>query len=164
MILRQLTDDDAPALMRFYNDLSPESIRWFRPLGYKTTLETCQRIAEENTLSPAPRYDLVACDETGIIGWVFIDQLAAQEPSLGIGVADRSQNQGLGKALLTCILGWAREQHLPAVYLIAVQDNDRAVHLYKRNGFVTYGEMIGEEDQLPYFKMVLTLQPTDSSN
>lgn len=163
MILRPLAEDDAPALMQFYNDLSPAAIRWFRPLKFPTTLEVCQRILAENGGSPAPRYDLVAGDDSGIIGWVFIEGLTKEHPEFGIGVADRSQNQGLGTLLITRMLDWAREQHLPAVYLIAVQDNDRAVHLYEKYGFVTYGEMIGDDDQLPYYKMVLKLDPGEFS-
>jgi ribosomal protein S18 acetylase RimI-like enzyme len=132
----------------------------FRPLGSKTSLEVCQRIVSENGMSPAPRFDLIACDRDAIVGWAFLAGLAADHADLGIAVADSIQGQGVGTALLTRLVGWARERGLTALYLMVVQDNQRAINLYKRYGFVTYDEEFDEVDQLPYFHMVAHLSNT----
>jgi GNAT superfamily N-acetyltransferase len=153
MLIRPLSSQNTPALMAFYNGLSRATIRTFRPLGDQASLEVCQRIVADNNLSPAPRFDLVACVGEEIFGWAFIEKLSTH-PDLGIAVADSLQGQGIGTALLTRIVDWAREHSLPAIYLMVVQDNDRAIRLYERYGFVTYEEEFDEVDQLPYFHMV----------
>jgi len=158
MLLRPLAHNDAPALLTFYNNLSPATIRVFRPLGSRTSLEICQLIVAENELSPAPRFDLVACDHTAIVGWAFLAGLDTDHPDLGIAVADGVQGQRLGTALLASIVAWAREHGLPAIYLMVVQDNHRAINLYQRNGFVAYDEEFDAVDKLPYYHMVTRLQ------
>lgn len=40
--ISRLRPEDAAALCAFYNGLSPESIRTFRPVGPKTTVEACR--------------------------------------------------------------------------------------------------------------------------
>jgi hypothetical protein len=47
VLVHSLCDKNAAALLSFYNRLSSTSIRTFRPLGLKTSLEVCQRIATE---------------------------------------------------------------------------------------------------------------------
>lgn len=157
MFIRPLAEQDAPALLTFYNTLSPESIRLFRPLGLSTTLAVCQQIIAENRLALPTRYDLAAWDGSEMIGWVFIAELTTAHPYLGLAVADRMHGQGLGNRLLDQIMQWARLQRLPAVNLTVVQDNLRAIHLYQKYGFVMNGAEIGATDQLPYYRMVAQL-------
>lgn len=156
-LIRPLRDGDAPALLAFYNGLSRASIRTFRPLRERTTLDVCEAIVRDNAAPRATRYDLAACRAGAIIGWAFLVGLDKAEPSLGLGIADAYHGQGWGRALLDRLLAWARERALARVYLIAVKDNARAVHLYQSRGFVIYGEFFDERDQLPYLRMVAEL-------
>jgi GNAT superfamily N-acetyltransferase len=149
----RLARSDAPALLAFYNGLGPGSIRLFRPLGLRTSLDVCQQIVSENALLPAPRFDLVLREADGIVAWAFIKGLTTDRPDLGLAVMDRLQGQGLGTALMTRLLGCARERGLATVDLMVVQDNQRAIHLYEKYGFATYGEAFDANDQLPYFLM-----------
>jgi GNAT superfamily N-acetyltransferase len=159
--LRPLAADDGPALMRFYNALSPASIRTFRPLGLTTDLAACEKIAAAQADTPAMRHDVVAVHGDGdageITGWCFVDGLTKERVELGLGVADAWQGRGLGAALLDAVLLYARTAGHTTVYLIAVKDNLRAVHLYESRGFSTYGEMLGDWDGLTYVKMAATL-------
>lgn len=156
-LIRPLRDGDAPALLAFYNGLSRASIRTFRPLRERTTLEVCETIVRDHAGGRGTRYDLAAERAGAIIGWAFLVGLDKAEPSLGLGVADAYHGQGWGSALLDRLLAWAREVALARVYLIAVKDNDRAVCLYQSRGFVVYGEFFDERDQLPYLRMVAEL-------
>lgn len=156
--LRPLQHGDVPALLAFYNGLSPASIRTFRPLGTQTRLEVCTEIVANNDPQRRTRYDLVAARGEEITGWAFIEKLAGPEPSLGLGIADACQGRGLGSALLDGVLAWAAAQELAKVYLIAVKDNARAVHLYGSRGFVTYDEFVSENDGLRYVRMANELQ------
>lgn len=154
-LVRSIGDRDPAALLAFYNGLSAATTRTFRPLGLKASLDVCQRIAAQNTSAEPSRFDLVACEDDVIVGWSFIDGLTSSRPNFGIGVADGVQGQGLGRALLTRTLDAARRNRLEAVYLMVVQDNLRALKWYERHGFAKYAEEFDENDQLPYFHMVL---------
>jgi GNAT superfamily N-acetyltransferase len=156
-IIRRLRKGDAPALLAFYNGLSRASIRTFRPLRERTTLEVCEAIVGDNAADRGTRYDLAAWRAEAIIGWSFLVGLDKAEPSLGLGVADPFHGRGLGSALLDRLLAWARERTLARIYLIAVKDNERAVRLYGSRGFVVYGEFFDERDQLPYLRMMAEL-------
>ncbi|OQA45759.1 MAG: Mycothiol acetyltransferase [Chloroflexi bacterium ADurb.Bin325] len=153
--LRPFMEADAPALLAFYNGLSPASIRTFRPLGRSTTLDACKKIVLDTTAPAAARYDLGAWRGDALIGWGFVTGLDAGRPDLGLAVADAWQGQGIGKALIDGVLAHVRARGLPRAYLIAVKDNARAIGLYSSRGFVQYGEMIGDWDGLPYVQMVV---------
>lgn len=155
--LRPLSALDAPALLAFYNGLSPASIRTFRPLGLTTTLDVCEKIVTDATAPAATRYDLGAWQGDSLVGWGYISGLDKAEPEFGLGVADACQGQGVGKALIDGVLDYSRAHGLPRVYLIAVRDNAIAIGLYSSRGFLQYGEMTGDWDGLPYVKMVVEL-------
>lgn len=155
--LRPLSALDAPALLAFYNGLSPASIRTFRPLGLTTMLDACEKIVADTTAPAATRYDLGAWQDDTMVGWGYVGGLDKPEPEFGLGVADAWQGQGVGKALIDGVLDYARAHGLPRVYLIAVRDNARAIGLYRSRGFIQYGEMTGDWDGLPYVKMVVEI-------
>lgn len=156
-VIRPLAENDAAALGDFYNGLSTASKRTFRPLGKKTTLEVCQRIFNENLSLPIKRYDLTCWHGAELVGWAFIDNLNGDCPEVGLAVADAWQGKKVGKNLLGQLLDWACDSGLPKVCLIVVTDNQRAIHLYKNNGFAIYGKKFDQIDQLSYFQMVANL-------
>lgn len=156
VVLRRLQSEDAPALMAFYNGLSVASKRTFRPIDVTTTVAVCAAIAEANREACPTKFDLIAVNggttSGGIVGWSFLWNLESDEPVFGLAVADAYQGRGLGTALITHVMTWARAEQMPSVFLTVVQDNDVAHHLYEKQGFVKYGEFIGE-DGLPYDRM-----------
>jgi len=157
VVIRRLDLGDAPALVAFYNSLSRASKRTFRPLGPVTMLEKCENIVVDNVAVADTKFDLVAVQDGGaqgarIVGWGFLWDLHTDEPVLGLAVADAFRGQGVGTALITRVLDVARERGLTRVCLTVVTDNEVAKRLYKKHGFVKYGEFVGE-DGLPYFRM-----------
>lgn len=70
-----------------------------------------------------------------------------------MGVADAWQGQGLGRALLDQMIQLATDRAVPTIYLIVVNDNQRAIHLYRSRGFVTYDEQDDALDQVTYLYM-----------
>lgn len=158
--IRRLRAEEASALARFYNGLSEGSRRTFRPLGWETDVDACEKIVQGN--QAGAKYDLVAVLGSGcggqseIVGWGFVWDLGSEEPNLGLGIADAYHGQGMGGALIDRVLGDVREMGLRQVYLIVVQDNHVARRLYEGRGFVRYGECVGE-DGLAYYRMVVTL-------
>jgi len=157
MIFRRLREEDATALEIFYNSLSKNSKRTFRPLGEKTTLKTCTEICQANQQERNQKYDLVVFLNEQIISWAFIWDLHQTEPFFGIGIADEHQGQGLGKKLMKLILNEANNQNLEKLYLTVVKDNQIAWKMYQKFGFVQYDEYL-EKDGLIYFRMVADLK------
>lgn len=153
---RRLTAEDGPALAAFYNGLSAASKRTFRPLGETTTADICRQIGADNAGNTATKYDIVAVDGEAIVGWSFLWSLAAVDPEegpvFGLAVADAYHGQGIGTALMRTVMDWADDHNLPQVILTVVQDNGVAQHLYRQQGFVRYGEFVGD-DGLPYDRM-----------
>jgi len=156
VIIRLIRRGDENALLEFYNGLSESSIRTFRPIGYKTTLDVCKDIIRDNSPEEEKKFDLVALHEGGIIGWGFLWNIDSGEPTFGLGVADDSQGKGLGSRLTDSVMEEARERGIKKVLLTVVQDNQVAWKMYEKRGFVKYGEFVGE-DGVDYFQMVVEL-------
>jgi len=156
VIVRRLGRDDGEALAAFYNGLSAESKRTFRPLGVTTMVETCNDIIQDNLAAPPAKFDLVAVDGVAIVGWAFVWGLNGSDTDsellFGLGVADSHQHMGIGTRLTTAVMTRARAARLPRVVLTVVQDNTIAWRLYEKQGFVRYGEFVGD-DGLPYYRM-----------
>ena len=155
--LHRMVARDAAALAAFYNGLTAATKRTFRPLGETATVRICAKVARENLADH--KYDLLACDENAVIGWGFLWDLKSECPTLGLGIADGWQGQGLGRVFMEALLGEARQRALPHVTLTVVQDNARAIDLYARQGFVRRDEFVAE-DGLAYYRMTLELEPT----
>ena len=89
-IMRCLQINDADRLSAFYNRLSKESKRTFRPIGPITIPEKCAEIAVENiyngTSRPA-KYDLIALYDDELIGWSFLWDLDKSIPTFGLRTA-----------------------------------------------------------------------------
>ena len=159
VVIRQIRLGDENALVEFYNGLSESSIRTFRPLGYKTTLNVCEDIVQDNSPEIDKKFDLVVLHETRIVGWSFLWNMPSNEPTFGLGVADDFQGKGWGSKLIDSVMKSARERGLKKVLLTVVQDNPVAWKMYEKRGFVKYGEFVGE-DGFDYFRMVAELSTT----
>ena len=153
--LRQVQPGDADALAAFYNGLSVRSKRTFRPLSETATVEACRDIVCDNLAGH--KFDLVALKGDLIVGWSFVWDLAGQEPTFGLCVADAYQGQGVGSALMDRVMAAVRARGLARVHLTVVQDNLVAFRLYESRGFVRYGELAGS-DGLPYYQMAVDLE------
>ena len=156
IITRRIQAEDAALLAEFYNGLSWESKRTFRPLGEKTTSEKCRDIVQDNISETGRRYDLMALDGERIVGWGFLWSMDSGAPSLGLGVADAYHGQGLGGRLMDEVMAYARGRELRRVVLTVVQDNHKARKMYERRGFVKQEAFVGE-DGLPYYAMAADL-------
>jgi len=155
--IRRLLPADAEALAAFYNGLSTASKRTFRPLGETTTRDICAGVAAGNAIGRHPtKYDLITLADGRIIGWGFLWELDAGSPDdgpvFGLAVADAYHSMGLGTQLTRAVIAWADGQNLPQIILTVVQDNTVAQHVYEQQGFVRYGEFVGE-DGLDYYRM-----------
>jgi len=152
--IRELTADDGPALQRFFNSLSTETRRLFRPAGWNMSLQQCAALCRQS--AAGERVDLVLEDCGRVVGWSFLQCLDRPSPSFGIGLAEQYCGQGHGKTLMGRTIARARELGKEGVELTVVQSNERAWRLYESFGFVRTGMWQGSDEQ-DYYEMRLKL-------
>ena len=82
----------------------------------------------------------------------------AHKATLAIVMPREYQNQGFGREAIELLLGFAfREMNLNRVTLNVIEDNERAIALYKRCGFVVEGRLRQDQYQHGRYKDLLTM-------
>ncbi len=89
---------------------------------------------------------------------------AAQLVSMWVHPSMRGR--GVGAALVTRVIEWARAEHFPELRLWVVEGNAPAIRLYARMGFVDTGARAPVRDDDPRLEveMVLRLRESDTSD
>ncbi|MFC3300041.1 ribosomal-protein-alanine N-acetyltransferase [Arthrobacter agilis] len=120
--LRDLAFEDIEAIGRLENELFPTDA-WPLEMFYTEFFQPDTR-----------RYIVAEADgvPVGYAGVMVIDTTADIQT---IGVLPRVEGQGIGRAMLTELLGEARRRGADTVMLEVRADNPRAQHLYTRFGF-----------------------------
>ena len=123
--LRDMTLDDLPAVMMLEEELfAPDT--WTRAM-YRDEL------ARTDT-----RHYLVAEDGGTVVGYAGLIAYDDEAHVATIGVARDRQGEGIGALMLDALLTEA-DRRSPVVLLEVRADNDRAIGLYQRRGFVEIG-------------------------
>lgn len=98
-------------------------------------------------LDSSPRSGLlVARDEQGApVGFAAIEPVGGKDDAeiadlRYLGVRPSAWGGGVARALLEAIPGWLRDAGFRRAWLDVYLDNDRAVRLYERHGWVQAGE------------------------
>ncbi len=60
----------------------------------------------------------------------------AKAELLSMGVTPQSQGKGVGSLLINQLLRWSESESVPTMKVVVGSENDRAIRLYNRNGFV----------------------------
>lgn len=132
---RRLRSGDEAALRRFHETLSQRSKALFTPHAYDDdSLEKMVQRSEKDT-----DRSYVAFDDDRIVAYFFLWWFDTPFPSLGIGIAEDHQGQGLGKLLMSILLNDAKTAGCDGVELTTVLDNARAKALYEKVGFKCLG-------------------------
>ena len=88
---------------------------------------------------------ILAVEGRRVIGQVYIQReehpVTRHVASLGIAVASDRRGMGIGTALLTEAMRWAREAGVEKVILSVYPHNSAAIALYRRFGFVQEGRL-----------------------
>jgi len=138
-LIRPLREGDAEALLRFYQGLSPETVRFYEPYS-NMSLETMEDVVRQ-AVSGRDFARVLVASSGDIVGHAFLGNIGAAEPSLGIGIAEPWQNRGYGRRLLAQALAEADARPgVQAVILTVNKQNLRARKMYQEFGFVVCGE------------------------
>lgn len=137
--IRRVEPGDAAALQKIFD--CPQ-VQWGTlQLPYPSVEMWQQRLANP----PEGLYSLVACAGEEVVGQIGL-HTAPQRPrrrhaaQLGMAVRDDWQGKGVGSALLAAVVELAdRWLNLTRLELDVYTDNERAIHLYRKFGFVVEG-------------------------
>lgn len=142
MMIRAAEPDDYQGLQLLYA----------QPRAYSGTLQlplpSAEMWRERLRQASAQRYILVAVWRERIIGNIGLmleaNPRRRHAASVGMGVHDDFAGGGVGEGLLAAALGLADGWlNISRVELTVFADNERAVRLYERMGFVVEGRLIG---------------------
>jgi len=154
--IRQVGPDDFPAVLRFFEGLSPESRRTFAPQPFDE--EHARRIVE--TSDGAENVRLVAVRGGEVLGYCYFESRGPDlYPTVGLGIIDRAQNQGLGSRLMSALVAEARRLGKPGLVLTVHMDSARALRVYTKNGY----RITGECSNGIQWEMTLDLDGEDSA-
>ena len=145
-VVREAQEADAGAMLDYLVELTMEPelpllLTRERALSFTVKSEQemirqCQRAAN--------RLWLLALDGSRVVG--SLDMTGGSRPesahnvALGISVAKDWRDRGVGRALMTRGIEWARAADgVSRVELEVFSDNARAIHLYEQMGFVAEG-------------------------
>jgi RimJ/RimL family protein N-acetyltransferase len=145
LLFRPVRAGDEAGLLAFFRDgLTPRSQYLFCP-HEPSQPERCLAEFADRIRRHAARLDLtLVVEQAGaIVGYFFLwwlDRTDSKPPTLGIGLADALHGQGVGAAMMDCLIARARALGLPAIKLTHESTNERAGRLYQSRGFVYTGE------------------------
>jgi ribosomal protein S18 acetylase RimI-like enzyme len=103
--------------------------------------------------------ELVAVEDGRVVGHIALARerhpVTRHVATLAIAVAKDRRREGIGAALLTAAIGWARARGVDKLILSVYPDNTAAIALYRRFGFVEEGRLArhsrksyGDEDEI----------------
>jgi ribosomal protein S18 acetylase RimI-like enzyme len=144
-LIRPLTLADQAALGDFYGAL-PEAVTCFFQPWPEATPEVLQDHLAGAEAGHHVVLGLVAAESSGsgrpgsVEGHGFLWNVDTDKPVLGIGLRERAQGHGWGRALMQALLAAADARALPEVHLTVLKDNVRALPLYESLGFERVGE------------------------
>lgn len=144
--VREAQEADARAMLDYLVELTlepelPIVLSHERALGF--TVESEQELIRQHHTQPNAQW-LLALDGARVAG--MLDMMGGSRPEsahnvgLGISVAKDWRDRGVGRALMTCAIEWARRtESVSRIELEVFSSNARAIHLYERMGFVAEG-------------------------
>jgi len=140
--IREAREGDWPQIWPIIHDVITEQ----QTFAYDPAMS--ENDAKRDWLLTAPARVIVAADGNLILGTA---NMYANRPGPGshiasgsLMVAKQARGKGVGRALTTDMISWARRSGFAAIQFNAVVDtNTAAVHLYESLGFVTVGTAPG---------------------
>ena len=133
---------DAEAIIAYMNKIGCETENLsFGSEGYSISAKEEEDIIREKNQSPRNALFL-AKREGAIVGDASIEAFSrrkAHRAEFGISVAKAEWGQGIGSRLLETVIQHAKEQQIEVIELQVRSDNERAIGLYQKYGFIKIG-------------------------
>lgn len=141
MNIREARADDTLAIMKTMADVEASGYMLFAPGERQMNVQAFQTFIEK--MAKKSSSALVVANNPDIIGYMVIqgEQLmrTSHRASIAIGVHSKSRGQGVGQALMTYAIKWAKQKGLHRLELTVIAHNKCAVHVYEKLGFEIEG-------------------------
>jgi putative acetyltransferase len=138
VILRPLQIDDGDRLLHMFSTMSENALEWGMPPYTKEVVERWLSNIEK-------LISLVAIYQGRIVGYAMVFKHAHPREKdiadMGIYLHQDFHDVGLGTMMSKIILSIAEAQGLHRIGLYVAEDNEIAVSLYKKLGFIIEGTM-----------------------
>lgn len=138
VIVRPAEMADREVLMEMYSNYDPYS----RSMGLPPCDE--QRIAAWLSLLDRKGFNLIACADDVLVGHCAFTPTTKAEPELVVFVRSTHHDSGIGSELVRHAIAYAADAGHRALVLDVERRNQRAIHVYKRLGFVRISELAPE--------------------
>ncbi len=139
LVIRARRPADAEDIVMLHN------LPGYRYGTLRTPHHTPDEIRKSIESQPANMTGLIAFIDGRVVGDAGLTRLANRRVhvgSIGMGVHDAYVGKGIGRALIGEILALADNWfNLRRIELTVYVDNDPAIRLYEKNGFVTEGHL-----------------------
>ncbi|MDQ1498079.1 MAG: hypothetical protein QOI86_1419 [Actinomycetota bacterium] len=144
VLIRPIRADDAPALARFHEGLSPESVylRYFSPHPHLSEKE----LTFLTTVDYRWRMALVAILGDEIIGVArYEGKEGTTDAEVAFLVDDRQNGRGIATVLLEWLAAAAREAGITEFYATTLWENQKMLAVFREAGFETRTRVGGSE-------------------
>ena len=141
-VIRRAEPSDYEAVYRIF--CGPRAVWGTLQVPFPSAEFWRKRLAEPRDGS----YQLVACAENEVVGQLGVDTFPnhprrRHAAEIGMAVADDWQGKGVGSALMQAAVDLADKWlNISRLELEVYTDNEPAVRLYKKFGFVTEGTLV----------------------
>ena len=142
MNVRNALEKDAEQLVTVMKDAEDSGYMLFAP--GERQMEPAAMIKFINAINNAPHSGFFIAEESEeIFGYLLVkgDNLSrtSHRAMIAIGVHSNSRGKGVGTKLFEHVIRWAHDQQLHRLELTVIENNEQAVHLYKKIGFEVEG-------------------------
>jgi len=144
MQIRTVEESDAANLLLLYEALDSETeFMFFEPGERQTCVEKIQARIRSAVGSEA--LSMCVARDDGLIagfaaGFSSTGQRNKHVVNVVVGVRSSYWGQGVGRELLRVLEKWARDSNKSKLELTVINENSRAIGLYKSVGFFTEGK------------------------
>lgn len=140
--IRKATNRDAEDIINVMSNAEESGFMLFAPGERKMMPESLGTYIE--TLNNQTRSGMfIAAEGDRILGYMIVQnekpKRIAHRAYIVVGVHSDSRGKGVGKALFTSVISWAKQVELHRLELTVIATNEIAVHLYKKMGFEIEG-------------------------
>ncbi|KAA0211319.1 MAG: GNAT family N-acetyltransferase [Ignavibacteriaceae bacterium] len=146
LLVRVAEIEDAASLVNIKFDITKEHIYMLRePYEFHNTIDIeLKRI--NDMLHNRNKLQLVAEITNEIVGFLEFETKGIKKSehvgSIYMGIAEHVRDNGIGTILLNTLIGWAvNNNSIEKITLQVFSNNERAIHLYKKFGFIMEGRL-----------------------
>lgn len=143
-IIRNGTFEDGPEVSTFFTTTHGETDYLLSYPDESTRDDEKQSNYLKETTESDREIELLAIVDGKVVGMAGFNAIGSKykvrhRAEFGITVSKNYWGQGIGKAIMNACIACARQADYTQLELDVVSDNERAISLYKKLGFIEYG-------------------------